>query len=69
MRHREQETNTHADIHEQDLEYLARCRETGRTAADFYHWHVIDCVKDGKMRSIEDIHEEIYQLVTQSLED
>ena len=69
MRHREQETNTQADIHEQDLQYLARCRETGRTAANFYQWCVIDCVKDGKMRTIEDIHEEIYRLVRQSLED
>ena len=33
MRHREQETNTHADIHEQDMQYLATCRASGRTAA------------------------------------
>ncbi len=69
MRHREQETNTKADIHEQDLAYLATCRETGRTAAGFYGWNVISCVKDGKMRTIEDIHEEIYALVKRCLED
>jgi len=68
MRHREQETNTTADIHEKDLQYLATCRETGRTAAQFYHWNVVACVKDGQMRSIEDIHEEIYGLVKQHLE-
>ena len=69
MRHREEETNTHADIHEQDLGYLATCREMGRTAAQYYGWSMIQCVRDGKMRSIEDIHEEIYSLVAACLED
>ena len=68
MRHREASTNTKADIHEQDLEYLATCRETGRAAAKFYNWTIIDCVKDGQMRSIEDIHEEIYAKVRACLE-
>jgi len=69
MRLREQQTNTHADIHEQDLSYLATCRETGRAAAEFYGWHIIDCVRDGQMRSIEDIHREIFALVENCLED
>lgn len=63
MRNREQATNTKADIHEQDMAYLATCRETGRTAAKFYGWTIIDCVKDGKMRTIEDIHAEIQRHV------
>ena len=69
MRRREADTNTHADIHEQDMDYLATCRRTGKAAAEFYGWTVIQCVKDGAMRSIEDIHEEIYRLVQNSLED
>ena len=69
MRHREAATNTKADIHEKDMDYLATCRETGRAAAKFYNWTIIDCVKDGQMRSIEDIHEEIYQKVRACLED
>ena len=68
MRHREQDTGTKADIHEQDTEYLATCRRTGRAAAEFYGWTVIDCVKDGQMRSIEDIHQEIYSHVIACLE-
>ena len=68
MRRREQETNTHADIHEQDMAYLATCRESGRTAAQYYGWHIIQCVKDDEMRSIEDIHEEIYKMVKHCLE-
>ncbi len=69
MRTRESQTNTSADIHEQDLEYLATCRRTGKAAAAFYGWTVIDCVRDGKMRSIEDIHEEIYRHAAACLEE
>ena len=68
MRSREAATNTSADIHEQDLNYLATCRKIGRTAAEYYGWSVINCVKDEQMRSIEDIHEEIYQLISKCLE-
>ena len=69
MRIREAATNTHADIHEQDLNYLATCRRTGKAAAAFYNWTVIQCVENDAMRSIEDIHEEIYRYVTACLED
>ena len=68
MRRREADTNTHADIHEQDLTYLTTCRRTGKAAAEYYGWTVIDCVRNGTMRSIEDIHEEIYRHVAACLE-
>ena len=68
LRSREAATNTTADIHEQDMQYLATCRETGRAAAAYYGWTVISCVKDGEMRTIEDIHEEIYRHVQACLE-
>ena len=67
MRRREQATNTHADIHEQDMAYLATCRRTGKAAAEYYGWTVINCVRDGEMRSIENIHEEIYRHVAECL--
>ena len=69
MRAREAATNTSADIHEKDLEYLATCRRTGKAAAAYYGWTVINCVKDDQMRSIEDIQEEIYRRVMACLED
>ncbi len=69
MRSREAATNTQADIHEKDLSYLATCRRTGRAAAEYYGWTVISCVRDGKMRSIEDIHEEICRHVAACLEE
>jgi len=69
MRNREAETNTKADIHEKDMAYLATCRQTGRAAAEHYGWTVIRCVKDGQMRTIEDIHQEIYRHVMACLEE
>ena len=69
LRHREQDTNTKADIHEKDTAYLATCRESGRAAAAFYGWTVVQCVRDGQMRSIEDIHAEIYAHVKKCLEE
>lgn len=69
MRHREADTGTQADIHEQDMQYLAACREAGRSAARFYNWTVIHCTANGAMRTVEDIHEEIYRHVRACLED
>lgn len=63
MRKRESDTHTHADIHEQDLDYLRLCRKTGLAAAACYGWTVIPCAKDGQLRPMEEIHEEIYARV------
>ena len=68
MRRREADTHTSADIHEQDTSYLATCRRTGKAAAEYYGWKVIECVRNGEMRTIEDIHEEIYRHVAACLE-
>ena len=68
MREREAQTGTGADIHEQDLSYLAACRSVGRTAASHYGWTVVQCVRNDQMRTIEDIHEEIYGYVKACLE-
>ena len=69
LRGRVQATNTKADIHEMDLQYLAICRRTGRLAAAHYGWTVVECVKDGAMRSVEEIHEEIFTHVMNCLEE
>ena len=69
LRKREEINHTNADIHEQNMDYLRLCRKTGLEAASYYGWTVVHCEKDGEMRSIEDIHEEVYSLVKQCLED
>ena len=69
MRKRENSTNTHADIHEKDLDYLRHCRKTGLEAAEALGWTVVSCARDGAIRSIEDIHEELYQIVKRCVEE
>ena len=68
LRRREHDTHTVADIHEQNMDYLRLCRSTGRQAAEYYGWSIVDCTRDGKMRSIEEIHNEIFALVRKCLE-
>lgn len=48
------------DIHEKDKEHLKAAYEAGIYVANKYNWHQIDCIKNEKMRTIEDIHNEIY---------
>ena len=61
MRSREAANHTNADIHEKDEAYLRACREAGEQLVDDYGWRYVDCSRNGEMRSIEDIHEEIYR--------
>ncbi len=69
MRKREADTNTHADIHEQDLDYLAQCRTAARDAARSCGWQTVSCADHGTLRTIEDIHSEIWNTVTNCLEE
>ena len=64
LRSRENQTNTQADIHEQDSEYLAQCRQCAGQAADMLGWKRVACLNgQGQLRSIEEIHEQIWGLV------
>lgn len=63
MREREAENHTSADIHERDEAYLRACREAGEQLVTDYGWQCVDCSQNGEMRTIEDIHEEIYKRV------
>lgn len=47
------------DIHERNDEYMRKVYESGNYAAKLLNWEIINCDKDGKMLSIEEIHEEI----------
>lgn len=53
------------DLHERNLSYLAKCSQSARYSAKKLGWSVISCVKDGKMRDIDDISREIEALASQ----
>lgn len=67
MRLRQDATHTKGDIHETDVEYLKKCLKAGSYAADHYGWRRIDCIENGKMRGIDDIHESIYNAVKSAI--
>lgn len=51
------------DIHEGDIEYLKRSQKAAAYCAQKLGWKTVECVRDGKMRTIEDIHNEIMTLI------
>ena len=65
LRSREAETHTKGDIHEVDPDYLAACRDSALQAARLLGWQVIPCVTgDGRLRTVEEIHREVWSLVS-----
>ena len=61
-------TNTqNKDIHESNIEYLKDSYVTACDVAKKYDWFEIKCVKDDKIRTIEDIHEEIYSEIKKNI--
>lgn len=55
------------DIHERDAEYLERTYRNSLYIADKYGWKIVECIKDGELRSIDDINNEIYKIVHEVL--
>ena len=53
------EKNIKKDIHEADTDYLRRSYEAAKYAAEKLGWTMIDCVKDGRMMSIEEVFERV----------
>jgi len=67
MKRRQENTNTKGDIHETNADYLGACLETGSAAAEQLGWWKIRCLENGSMRTINEIHEEIYSKVSEVL--
>ena len=55
MRRREQQTHTHADIHEQNDAYLRACRENAAFVVDYCGWRHIDCADGSRILPPEEI--------------
>ena len=51
------------DIHESNIEYMRRVYNNAMFVARYLGWDMVDCCKDEKMDSIEEIHEKVYRLV------
>lgn len=64
----EYKTGESKDIHEEDTSYMQKAYNNGMTLANKLGWNIIHCVdKENNIRTIEDIHEEIMNKVTEFL--
>lgn len=48
------------DIHEKDQVYLTQAYNAACELSKEYNWYEIKCVKAGKIRTIQDINDEIF---------
>lgn len=55
------------DIHESDFSYLKKSYENAMFVAQKFNWKRISCIKDGQIRSVDEIHEDIYSIVRELL--
>lgn len=55
------------DIHESDNSFLERSYNNAKYIAGKYGWTTIQCVENGEMHSIDEIHEKIYVKVKEVL--
>ena len=51
------------DIHESNLDFMKLVYKNSEFAANYLNWETIECSKDNKMKSIEDIHNDIWNKV------
>ncbi len=51
---------TKKDVHECDVEFLHKCRDSALYACKKYGWKVISCAENGEILSIEEINNKIY---------
>ena len=54
---------TSIDEHEKSVEHLMQAEEAYVELSQLYHWDTIECIKDGKLRTIEDINDEILEAI------
>ena len=55
------------DIHERNPEHLKDSYNEAIKLSKKYNWYEVQCVKDDKIRTIEDIHEEIFSEIKKYL--
>lgn len=51
------------DAHETNKDYLKKSEETYLELASIYNYDIIECIENKKIRSIEDINNEIYDII------
>lgn len=61
--------NAPKDIHERNQQHLLDAYQNAQFVANKYHWCKINCVEGQQMKTVEDIHEMIYQAIIQDIQN
>lgn len=56
------------DIHERDERYMLDSYNAACDLSKEYNWSEINCIKNGEIRTLEDIHEEIFKAIKKEIE-
>lgn len=51
------------DIHERDLEFMKKVYKSAMFVADYLSWDKVECNNYDEMKSIGEIHEDVYKLI------
>lgn len=51
------------DIHESNLDFMKKVYENAMFVANYLSWDMVQCNDGNKMRKIEDIHKDVYNIV------
>ncbi|WXR60509.1 thymidylate kinase [Peptostreptococcaceae bacterium AGR-M142] len=57
------------DIHESNMNYLKKTYENSLYIANKYNWTKINCIENQNLRTIDDIHDEIYSKVKNHIDN
>lgn len=55
------------DIHESDNEYLIKSYNNSLSIADRYNWNIVKCSENGSLRTIDDIHDEVFNKIKDTI--
>lgn len=62
-------SSTKKDIHESNPDHLIKAYNSGQYVCRKYNWNKIDCIREDSIKSIDEIHNEIYNVVKIDLEN
>ena len=54
------------DIHESNIEFMKKVYDNAMFVANYLNWNMVKCNDNDKMKTIEDIHEDVYKLIKKS---
>jgi len=61
--HRDYVNGKKRDIHEADIKHLEEAAEAYKYIAKKFNWIIIDCAPNNQLRTIDEIHDELWQKV------